>query len=493
MVDAAFGWLALPWVPWALSALIVGGAALIWRDFRFRRVGPVLRGLDRALAAVVEVEGPGAFRRRFGTLYKALAENPVVGEVWRAYAPTIAPAPGQDDALGYTRRPQESFNDGLLLATAGINLRFYHAVPNLLVGCGLLFTFLGLVAALYFASRGVAAAEVQEAQAALRELLAAATFKFVTSIAGLGSSMAFSWREKALLHRVHQRLTHLCAALEERMVPVTAESVGLAQLAELRQQGVELHKLGRGALVRVPEAVEAGLAAELTAAIAPLREATAAAAAKLGRLDEWLLELVLDAANPPAAGGAGPVGERLPPVLDRLDSLAAAVRALRGAPAGAAATTAGTAPATAPAPPASREDLGEALRAAPGLARDVDARLGEGLLRVRDLLARLSGGRRPGRADLESAARLLLEAQGSLQQAKGAAGQLARRLDALARDGEAALRPSATGDDDGVALAALGRELDSTGRELRQALRLLESGTASATERLALAADRLDA
>jgi hypothetical protein len=158
------------------------------------------------------------------------------------------------------------------------------------------------VAALYFASRGVAAAEVAEAQRALRELLAAATFKFVTSIVGLGSSLVFSWREKALLHRVQRRLAHFCGALEARMVPLTAESIGLAQLAELRQQQHELHSLGRSLLVRVPETVEERLAAELTAAFAPLREAAGAAASRLARVDEWVLQLVLDAAAVPAAG-----------------------------------------------------------------------------------------------------------------------------------------------------------------------------------------------
>jgi hypothetical protein len=327
LVDALFRSLSLPWVPWALSALIVGTALVVWRDFRFGRIGPVLRGLDDAIAAVEEAEGPGAFRRRFPAVFKRLAENPVVGEAWRGYAPTIAPAPGSEDALGYTRRPRESFGENLL-ALAGVDLRFFHAVPNLLVGAGLLFTFLGLVAALYFASRGVAAASVAEPQQALRELLAAATFKFVTSIAGLGSSLVFSWREKALLHRVHRRLAHFCGVLEARMVPVTAESIGLAQLGELRQQRQELQRLGRHLLVRVPETVEDRLAAELVAAVAPLRAATAAAASRLARVDEWVLDLVLDAAQPTGAAETHPAARALP-VLERLDALAAAVRELR--------------------------------------------------------------------------------------------------------------------------------------------------------------------
>ena len=463
-------------MPWTLSALIAGTALALWLDFRLRRVEPVLRGLDDAIAAVEEAEGPGAFRRRFGSVFQRLAENPVLGEVWRAYAPTIAPAPGQEDALGYTRRPQESINEGLL-ALAGVNLRFYHAVPNLLVGTGLLFTFLGLVAALYFASRGVAAAAVQEAQAALRELLSAATFKFVTSIAGLGSSMLFSWREKALLYRLQRRLAALCAALEARMVPLTAESIGIAQLAELRLQQQELQKLGRSLLVKVPETVEERLAEELAAAVQPLRQATAAAAGRLARIDEWLLDIVVDAAEAEGKARGEAPGARALPVLERLEELIAAVRTPQ-----AQATTARAASA-----PQAREELPELLDASRSLLRTVDSRLGETLLRVRELVGKLGGGKRPSRADVELASRLFLEAQGSLQQAKAASVRLAERLERLVREGDAVL--AAGGDAPGY--QAVRQELAAFGQELRHTLVLLDAGTEGAAERLALAAGRL--
>ncbi len=476
VVDSLFELLAQGWTPWLLSALIVGTAVAIWLDLRIRRVAPVLRGLDDAIAAVEESEGHGGFRRRFGAVFQRLAANPVIGEVWRGYAATIAPAPGQEDALGYTRRPQESLNESLL-ANAGINLRFYNAVPNLLVGAGLLFTFLGLIAALYFASRGVAAAEVQEAQRALRELLGAATFKFVTSIAGLGSSMLFSWREKMLLHRIQRRLARLCAALEARMVPLTAESIGIAQLMELRLLQQELAKLGRSLLVRVPETVEERITAELVTALAPLRRGTAAAAERLARIDEWLLDLVLDAAE---TEGEKP-GARAAPVLERLDALVAAVREVRGGTTGSALRE------TPAAPPA--QDLPELLGSSQQLMRSVDSRLGQSLLRVRDLLGRLGGGTQAQpRTDLEAAGRLLLEAQGSLQQAKAASARLSERLDQLVHEGQAVL--GAKGGR-AVEVQAFRHELGALNRDLRRTLQLLESGAGSAVEQMAGAGHHL--
>ncbi|MFZ1429460.1 MAG: hypothetical protein WAS21_22125 [Geminicoccaceae bacterium] len=291
MVDRLFGVLVQPWVPWTLATLIVATALAVWLSFRFRRIAPVLAGLDRAIALVEASQGPSGFRRGFKSTYQRLAKDPVVGTVWRAYALTIGVAPGTDEALGYTRRPHESFND-VLLVVAGVNLRLYRAVPNILVGCGLLFTFVGLVGALYFGSQGIGADDIVQAQHALHELLAAATFKFTTSIAGLGSSLVYSWREKALLYRVQYRLARFCAALEERMVPISTVSVVARQLGEIKGQQAEL-RLHRGQHAAYPPAQMTGPVAEdLDSTVAPLRESLAAAAERLGDLDQWISDAI---------------------------------------------------------------------------------------------------------------------------------------------------------------------------------------------------------
>ena len=304
-MTALFALLASPILPWALSAVIVLVALLVWQRF-LAGLRPVLRALDRAIATIEETEGPAAFRQRFTSIFKALAENPVLGEAWRAYAGTLRPAPGAEEAIGYVRRPHEHFNDGLL-ALSGLDLRFYNAFPNLLVGLGLFFTFIGLVGALYFASGGVAAEDVRTAQAALRDLLGAATFKFATSIAGLGSSLLFSWREKAHLHRLYRRLARFCHALEARTVPITTAGLAAAQLDELRQQRQELGRLGQGMLVHLPETVEARLGEELAAAFAPLRDSVRRLADRLADG-----EGVLGAARRELAGGGEGGGRARP-------------------------------------------------------------------------------------------------------------------------------------------------------------------------------------
>jgi hypothetical protein len=333
MIDLAFGFFALSWVPWTLSALLIAGALAIWLDFR-RRLRPVLEGLEEALGVVEEAGSANALHDRFSSINQRLASNPVIGEAWRAFVRTLVPVPGQDGVLGTTRRPREDLNESIL-TSAGVNLRFYTAVPNYLVGLGLLFTFAGLVAALYFASAGVAAASIQEAQDALRHLLAAATFKFMTSIAGLGASIVYSSREKTQLYRLGQRLDALCTALEQRLVPVTPEYLGTVQLAEMRNHSLLLRRLGRHLHVTIPDTVEERLASELLDAIAPMREGFARAAERIGRMDDALAARLLHGATagPAAMEGAGQGAEQNGGAIDQaaLEQIVEELRLVREA------------------------------------------------------------------------------------------------------------------------------------------------------------------
>jgi hypothetical protein len=418
MIETIFAFFALAWVPWGLSAVLVVGALLIWLDFR-RRLRPVLAGLDEALAIIEEAATPAAFRDRFPSINEALAGNAIIGEAWRSFAQTLVPVPGQDKVLGATRRPADDLNEAIL-ASAGLNLRFYMAVPNYLVGLGLLFTFLGLVAALYFASAGVTAANVQEAQGALRDLLSAATFKFVTSIAGLGASIAYSLREKDQLYRVSRHLARLCASLEARLAPVTPEYLGLMQLDELRGQNAIMRRIGRNLYVTVPDTVEERIATELLDAVQPMRDGFVRAAAQLARLDERLAERLIGPMATVAPGSTA-VSEHagLAPLLEELRRLREAVEALPAA-----------------ALPA-REASGESwlVRALPSFVqlfelsteglRSLDLRLEQALARIKTALDTL-----PAAGDTPAAAGAALD---RLRPSLRVLAEMRRELDELGR------------------------------------------------------------
>jgi hypothetical protein len=418
VVDRVFAVFAIPWLPWLLALGIIFLALLLWQRFS-ARLAPLRRSLARAIDLVDRGDGQAAFKQRFPAVFEGLAQDPVLGRPWRAYAATLTPVPGNEQALGAPQPPQAAFDDGLF-ARVGLNLRFYQAVPNILVGMGLLFTFMGLVAALHFASGGVIAADVREAQAALRELLAAATFAFVTSIAGLAASLVFSWREKTALHGTQAQIRRFCQLLEERLVPLTPESLMVAQIEATRRIDQKLGQLGRSLIVRAPEGVEERLSSELTLATRPLKTALERVARRFETLDERVAGELLAAsrtvrelstrasamahetldAAPRAATSAPPAAERPAPAA-----------ALRDPP-----------PTQAAAPPVSRNTAPLAAGPTPAPLQLLQHRLTELSVAVQTGLDRLRGRPPLDRAAVEE---VLVTAQDRVREARHALNTVA--------------------------------------------------------------------
>ena len=103
------------------------------------------------------------------------------------------------------------------------NSFLYAAVPpptwlgfaaNMFVAFGLLATFLGLVAALSFASEGMQSSEPEAMQIAIRDLLGAAASKFVTSVMGVGLSIVLRLLERGLTASLRNRVDTLSSVLE---------------------------------------------------------------------------------------------------------------------------------------------------------------------------------------------------------------------------------------------------------------------------------------
>lgn len=430
VVDRLFAVLALPWLPWLLALGIVVLALVLWQRF-LGRLRPLRRALQRAVELIDRGEGTASFKQRFPAIFEGLARDPVLGGPWRAYAGSFTPVPGNEQALGAAKPPQAVFDDGLF-ARVGLNLRFYQAVPNILVGIGLLFTFVGLVAALHFASAGVTAADVREAQGALRELLAAATFKFATSIAGLAASLVFSWREKVHLHAAQAEIRRFCGLLEERLVPLTPETLLVAQVDETRRINQRLGQLSRSLIVRAPEGVETRLADELTLATRPLKGALERVARRFETLDERVAgELV--AASRAVRELTSRATELANESLDATSPSAAprpAASGLNGAAATAAAggQAAAHARATAPAAPAGKAVAPGAATAplahgpTPAPMQRLHHRLSEVAVAVEAGLDRLRGRPAIDRAGIEA---LLLQTHDRVREARHALNTMA--------------------------------------------------------------------
>ncbi|CAK0759012.1 putative Anti-phage defense ZorAB system ZorA [Gammaproteobacteria bacterium] len=246
---------------WYLSGAIVVLALLAFINFRWR-IAPLLTEMRSARALLEIVPDSRTLVSQLPELDANLGSWPLLGPPWREFRATLVlPEPGETVQVLATRDPVAAFQAGRLLTTH-LNLRFYHAMPNMLVGIGILGTFMGLLFGIHVASKGLAASDIAVARGALQGLLSAAALKFSTSVAGLLTSLLFSWREKQWTHRFEVLVDQFTTDLEARLVRVTSEAIALSSLRAIARQ--------EALLLNLPERIGNILAANLTPQLAML-------------------------------------------------------------------------------------------------------------------------------------------------------------------------------------------------------------------------------
>jgi ABC-type transporter Mla subunit MlaD len=236
-----------------LMVLLVGWGAVAWgRLAKLRRV-------------VRSPADPAAFAQRFDAIDRTLSHS-IVGPAWTEYRECLK---REENRILYLRHPADYL--GLdAVGSASFPARFFAAVHGYFVGIGLLLTFVGLVAALKFSAAGVASSDIAVAKQALNALLAAASFKFMTSIAGLGCSLFLSVAARSISFAVDGAVQGLAIDLERAMVPVFTETLAYDQLIVSRRQLAHLEQFNNGFAARLAGELEPRFQARLTAANAPL-------------------------------------------------------------------------------------------------------------------------------------------------------------------------------------------------------------------------------
>ena len=120
-----------------------------------------------------------------------------------------------------------------------LNLRFWNSVSALLVGLGILGTFVGLVWGLIPFS-GIDFTQTEQIQSAIRELLSGVSTAFVTSVWGMLTSLLFNGVEKWHIGRVSRAIADLQRALDLPFTLKNQAEIAEKQKDELEQQTAAL-------------------------------------------------------------------------------------------------------------------------------------------------------------------------------------------------------------------------------------------------------------
>ena len=222
----------------AVGLFAIGVVAFAW--MWLGKMMPVIRELRYATREIRALSGPTEFFREYARMDQMMVGIPAVRPGWEEFKkhlifPEIEGRSAQGETpIRSTQSPDYYISIGAAEGKT-IHLSFYKGMADYFVGGGLIMTFVGLVAALYFAALGLQSGSLEETRASLTALLSAATFKFITSIAGIGTSMLFSIGFALSMGALHSAYANLSEAVQSKMYFANPESVGFGQYRELRR------------------------------------------------------------------------------------------------------------------------------------------------------------------------------------------------------------------------------------------------------------------
>ena len=267
------------------------------------------------------------FVTSFETTSETFQHIPVVGPAWRDWVTTLITPSAAVTPVRSTTRPDNYFTLGLLRA-CGINPRLHAVMPNLLVGVGLLLTFLGLSIALS-AAGSIADQSVSsiDRQNGLKSLLDVASAKFVTSLVGLLCSLIYTIFRGDQLVKAERALDRFLAALEERIPLATTASLQAETNALLEKSLIVQTQFATEVAVNIGGRLDSALDQRLGEHIGPLREAIERLSEGIGTKSEDTLRTLLEQFREMLQGSAQ---QHMEKVAGALADTSSAMEQIRG-------------------------------------------------------------------------------------------------------------------------------------------------------------------
>src|ERR1700722_17493024 len=131
---------------WGFVAVLIVWA-LLSAVQAIRATMRLMHSLGRARSRIGREVDSGQFAEHFEAISSGLLQLLYVAPRWRRYRETLVIPAVRGRPIRATAHAEQWF-DLSLCADAGLSQRYHAALPNLLVGAGLLFTFVGLTVAL---------------------------------------------------------------------------------------------------------------------------------------------------------------------------------------------------------------------------------------------------------------------------------------------------------------------------------------------------------
>ncbi|MBB5516165.1 methyl-accepting chemotaxis protein [Rubricella aquisinus] len=239
--------------------------------------------IDQATRMLKSAKDRKDFTANYDDLHIKLAKHSLLGRAWREFDETLVkPGFGSKPAvIQNTTRPNVFFNAELVRGHS-FGLKMMPSIPGYFVGTGLLLTFIGLVLALDTAGTAVTTEDSSEMQAATRKLLEVASFKFSTSIAGLGSSIVLGIVFRSIGIWIETAFARLCEEIETVLLYRSPQAISVEMASDLKEQRDYMKDITQGDFFqRFGQEFEPRLQNAVSGAMAPVISGIQAAVEEL--------------------------------------------------------------------------------------------------------------------------------------------------------------------------------------------------------------------
>ncbi|WP_417435336.1 anti-phage ZorAB system protein ZorA [Hoeflea sp.] len=265
-------------------------------------------------------DGLQAFAAEYDqSIYEPFKQSCLIGHAWREFDETLVkPTPGEQPVIRNTVRPQSFLNIGMARERL-FGLKMLAGIPGYFVAVGLLLTFIGIVLALYKAGEASSGQDVSVMQAAMTELLQIASFKFATSIAGLGASLILSIVFKTFAIWIEGSFSSFCEALERKLKYVPPQSLAIEMNEAAKEQRDQLKEINSDKFfAQMGAQLEPQIQSAFTAAMSPINTSISAA---LDRISETSQTGVSDMLNQFTNSVQGSAGTELRELAETLKAM----------------------------------------------------------------------------------------------------------------------------------------------------------------------------
>ena len=290
----------------------------------YRLTARLITTLRQGRSYIEAAENPRAFAASFEATDEQLVGLAPLSGTWSAFRQTLIIPETPSRPVRSTIRPDDVFDLGLLRAV-GLRPRYHAAMPGLLVGAGLLFTFFGLAIALLAAGDVVAGTDPAQRTQGLHRLLNAASFKFLTSLAGLFLSISYTLLRNSRLRAVDQELDAFNMALDRQMPLATPAFLQHEANEVLRAQSTTLETFGTELAVNIGQALDSAFDQRLGEHIKPLTEAMQSLANRISVQNQDAMQQMLQTFVDRLSGGTR---DHMAGVTENLAGLGARLEAL---------------------------------------------------------------------------------------------------------------------------------------------------------------------